>query len=144
MIAVVVGSHGHLSRELINTAEMIIGKQGNVGYVEFYTGEGIETLTKKYEEQFNQLDTADGILVLTDIFGGSPFNAACTIAMGKRNMDVIAGTNIPMVIEALVNRETDTLEKVVANVLEVSDSSVQTFRKSVITGCSITEEQEEL
>lgn len=143
MIAIVVGSHGHLSKELIGTAEMIIGKQDNIGYVEFFAGEGIETLVEKYEEQFNQLDTTDGILVLTDIFGGSPFNAACTIAMGKRDMDVIAGTNIPMVIEAFVNRETETLENVVNSVLEISNTSIKTFRKSVLVH-SITEEQEEL
>lgn len=134
MVAVVVGSHGNLSEEMIHTAEMIVGKQENIGYVEFFPGEGIDCLKKKYEEQFSRMDTADGILVLTDIFGGSPYNAAAGLAFSQNNMDVIAGTNVPMVIEACTGRENAALQCVIDSVLHVAGDSVQSFRNTVMSG----------
>ena len=81
MIAVIIGTHGMFSEEILKSAEMIFGEQENVGSVTFKPGEGVENLIEKYNELINDLDCTDGILFMVDLFGGSPFNAASMIAM---------------------------------------------------------------
>ncbi|STM16114.1 mannose-specific PTS system EIIAB component [Escherichia coli] len=61
-----------------------------------------ETLIEKYNAQLAKLDTTKGVLFLVDTWGGSPFNAASRIVVDKEHYEVIAGVNIPMLVETLM------------------------------------------
>ena len=109
MIAVIIGTHGMFSEEILKSAEMIFGAQENVGSVTFKPGEGVEHLIEKYNELINDLDCTDGILFMVDLFGGSPFNAASIIAMKNENVEIVTGVNLPMILEVLGCRDFSTL-----------------------------------
>lgn len=103
MISIIIGTHGLLSEELLKSCEMIFGTQSNVSTVTFLPGEGLDDLITKYNFALSSLDSTDGILFMVDIFGGSPFNAASLIALENENIEVVAGVNLPMLIEVFSN-----------------------------------------
>lgn len=106
-IAIVIGTHGWAAEQLLKTAEMLLGEQENVGWIDFVPGENAETLIEKYQARLAELDTTKGVLFLVDTWGGSPFNAASRIVADKADYDVIAGVNIPMLVETLMGRDDD-------------------------------------
>lgn len=106
-IAIVIGTHGWAAEPLLKTAEMLLGEQHNVACIDFAPGENAETLMDKYRGRLAELDTAQGVLFLVDTWGGSPFNAASRLVTDRPDQEVIAGVNIPMLVETLMARDDD-------------------------------------
>ncbi|MEG7475550.1 mannose/fructose/sorbose PTS transporter subunit IIA, partial [Serratia marcescens] len=104
-IAIIIGTHGAAAEQLLKTAEMLLGEQDNVAFIDFVPGENAETLIVKYNEKISGLDTSGGVLFLVDTWGGSPFNAASRIAVDKENYEVVTGVNIPMLVETFMARD---------------------------------------
>ncbi|WP_413738703.1 PTS mannose transporter subunit IIAB [Sodalis sp. RH21] len=104
-IAIIIGTHGSAAEQLLKTAEMILGAQQNVAWIDFVPGENAETLIEKYTARLAQLDTQEGVLFLVDTWGGSPFNAASRIVVDKENYEVVTGVNIPMLAETFMARD---------------------------------------
>ncbi|AUH14671.1 PTS mannose transporter subunit IIAB [Dickeya solani] len=98
-------THGATAGPLLNTAEMILGEQSNVGWIDFVPGENAEILMEKYQAKLTELNTSEGVLFLVDTWGGSPFNAASRLVNDKKNHEVIAGVNIPMLAETFMARD---------------------------------------
>lgn len=130
MIALIVASHGELAEKLVDTSEMIFGKQANVGVINFLPGENFDNLKNKYEEQLNKLDTKDGVLFLVDIFGGSPFKVASSMALGNDNMDIITGMSLPMLLEIYKTRDYLNLEQVVKFAKETAQTGVKSLKNN--------------
>ncbi len=136
MLAIIVGTHGHLADELVNTCAMICGKPENLKTVTLVPGEGPDDLAKKYEASMAELDTKNGTLILNDLFGGSPYNAACRIAALDANCGVVTGVSLPMLIEAVNYRLCagdaanikEAMEKAVSSV----DAGIQKFHKDMV------------
>ncbi|MDQ1214676.1 PTS mannose transporter subunit IIAB [Pantoea anthophila] len=128
-IAIVIGTHGWAAEQLLKTAEMLLGEQENVGWIDFVPGENAETLIEKYEKQLVKLDTMQGVLFLVDTWGGSPFNAASRIVVDKPQYEVIAGVNIPMLVETLMARDDNpTLDELVAVAVETGREGVKALK----------------
>ncbi|WP_336699070.1 PTS mannose transporter subunit IIAB [Pantoea dispersa] len=128
-IALVIGTHGWAAEQLLKTAEMLLGEQENVGWIDFVPGENAETLIEKYQAQLARLDTSKGVLFLVDTWGGSPFNAASRIVVDKPGYDVIAGVNIPMLVETLMGRDDDpSLEELIHIALEAGREGVKALK----------------
>ncbi|WP_337025242.1 PTS mannose transporter subunit IIAB [Pantoea anthophila] len=128
-IAIVIGTHGWAAEQLLKTAEMLLGEQENVGWIDFVPGENAETLIEKYETQLAKLDTTQGVLFLVDTWGGSPFNAASRIVVDKPQYEVIAGVNIPMLVETLMARDDNpTLGELVAVAVETGREGVKALK----------------
>ena len=104
-IAVVITTHGHAAKALLATAEMIIGEQDNVRCVDFVPGENGEVLAGKIRAAAAELDTSAGLLLLVDLWGGTPFNASSGIAHDDANTEVVTGVNVPMLVSVLMERE---------------------------------------
>ncbi len=104
-IAIMIGTHGWAAEQLLKTAEMLLGEQENVGWIDFLPGENTETLIEKYNDRLTHLDTRQGVLFLVDTWGGSPFNAASRIVVDQPQHEVVAGVNIPMLVETLMARD---------------------------------------
>ena len=128
MISIVVASHGELAKKLVQTSEMIFGKQENVKCVNFLPGENFNDLKNKYMEELNKLDSNDSVLFLVDIFGGSPFKVASSIVLENNNMDIIAGMNLPMLLEIYKTRDYLNLEQVVKFAKETAQSGVKSLK----------------
>ena len=99
MFGIIVGTHGKFSEEIVTSCEMICGPQPNVRAVTLVPGEGPDDVVKKYEEAIAALDCADGVIFLNDLFGGSPYNAACRLAANNEAYGIVTGVNLPMLIE---------------------------------------------
>ena len=133
MISVIIGTHGTFSEEILKSAEMIFGAQENVGSVSFKPGEGIENLVEKYNELISKLDSTDGVLFMVDLFGGSPFNAASLIAMKHDNMEIVAGVNLPMILETLGSREFSSLQELLVIAENSGKEAIRVLSKNIKT-----------
>ena len=133
MISVIIGTHGMFSEEILKSAEMIFGTQENVGTVTFKPGEGVENLLEKYNKLINELDCTDGVLFMVDLFGGSPFNAASIIAMKHDNMEIVAGVNLPMILETLGSRDFSSLSELLAIAENSGKEAIRVLTKNLET-----------
>ncbi|PIJ51426.1 PTS mannose transporter subunit IIAB [Erwinia sp. OLTSP20] len=128
-IAIMVGTHGWAAEQLIKTAEMLLGEQQNIGWIDFVPGENADTLMEKYQARLAGLDTSGGILFLVDTWGGSPFNAASRLVVDKENHEVVAGVNIPMLVETLMARDDNpTFAELVALAVETGREGVKALK----------------
>jgi PTS system mannose-specific IIB component len=128
-IAIVIGTHGWAAEQLLKTAEMLLGEQENIGWIDFVPGENAETLIEKYTAQLEKLDTSSGVLFLVDTWGGSPFNAASRIVVDKEHHEVVAGVNIPMLVETLMARDDNPgFDELVALAVETGREGVKALK----------------
>lgn len=128
-IAIVIGTHGWAAEQLLKTAEMLLGEQENVGWIDFVPGENAETLIVKYNAQLEKLDTSKGVLFLVDTWGGSPFNAASRIVVDKDHYEVVAGVNIPMLVETFMARDDNpSFDELVALAVETGREGVKALK----------------
>lgn len=104
-IAVLIVTHGNAAQALLTTAEMIIGKQDNVHCLDFMPGENGETLAEKMRQATQKLNLERGLLIVVDLWGGTPFNAANTVANEQDKTEVITGVNVPMLVSLLLERD---------------------------------------
>lgn len=114
MINILVMSHGELAESICSSAEMIIGEQENLKSVIFNPGESLDALVEKFKKALNEFDNDFPHLVFVDIFGGSPSNATALLLAENYKLNIISGVNLPMLLEALSERENtapDTLVK---------------------------------
>ena len=126
-IAIIIATHGTAAKELLKTTEMLIGEQENVATIDFVPGENAETIIGKYQALADgPLSNCDHLLFLVDMWGGSPFNAANRFQEGKTNMDVVAGVNIPMLVNTCMARDdVETLNELVEVALEAGSTGVR-------------------
>jgi PTS system mannose-specific IIA component len=106
MIGIVVASHGDLSRALIHSVEMIVGSQAHVEAVCLDPKDTLETCQSALQAAIDQADSGDGVLVLIDLFGGTPSNAAA-LGLSQRSYAVVTGVNLPMILEVMMVRRDD-------------------------------------
>jgi PTS system mannose-specific IIA component len=101
MLDVVIITHGLFGEELFQSSEMIVGKQGNVHCLSVLPG---KQLSEVVEELDNVIKKANGgVIILTDMFGGSPSNVAFSYA-GRTNIEIISGINMPMLLKVFSGR----------------------------------------
>ena len=105
MVTIIVAAHGESAPALLKTAGMILGNFENVHPVTFLPGQGPEDLVEEYT-RIVEASEAEETLLLVDLFGGSPYNAAARFAAGRDDADVVTGVNLPMIIEVLSRRLT--------------------------------------
>ena len=102
MIGLVVTGHGLFAEGMHSSANMIAGEHELVKYVCFKEGMNTEQLSENLIAAYNELGACDGIIVLSDLPGGSPFRTAVESAMAlpDKKIIVLSGTNLPMIITA--------------------------------------------
>ena len=117
MIGMVLVTHGRLAEELIAALEHVVGAQSNVGAVCIGPDDDIDRRRAEIIESAAKVDDGEGVIVLTDMFGGTPSNLAISI-MDKANVEVIAGVNLPMLIKLATARQTESLAEAVLSAQE--------------------------
>ena len=109
MIGLVLVTHGRLAVELVSALEHVVGPQESVATVCIGPADDMEQRRTEIVTKAGDVDDGDGVIVLTDMFGGTPSNLAISI-MDQGNIEVIAGVNLPMLIKLGSIREDGTLE----------------------------------
>lgn len=129
-IGIVIASHGEFAAGIKQSGSMIFGEQEKVQVVTFMPSEGPTDLHAKIEAAIATFDAEDEVLVLADLWSGSPFNQASAV-MGEnpeRKIAIITGLNLPMLIQAYTERMMDAsagVDKVVANIMKEAKGGIK-------------------
>ena len=98
MIGGVIVTHGQLANELVSAAEMIVGEIHHITAVSIGWHDDVDVAREEIERAIQRVDMGSGVLLLTDMFGGTPTNLAATF-LGQASVEVVTGVNLPMVIK---------------------------------------------
>jgi len=110
MIGVLITTHGDLGSELIKAAEMIRGSLKGIIHVAIDQTKGVEDLQKEISSAIKKLDKGQGVLILTDLFGGTPSNISLSF-LKEGKVEVITGVNLPMLLKLPDIREGMSLKE---------------------------------
>ncbi|WP_037492564.1 PTS sugar transporter subunit IIA [Sneathiella glossodoripedis] len=113
MIGMVLVTHGRLAEEFVAATEHVVGPQDQVRAISIGPDDDMEQRRNDILKAVSEVETGSGVIILTDMFGGTPSNLAISI-MEKASVEVIAGINLPMLIKLASLRGEDDMEKAVA------------------------------
>lgn len=126
---IVLVSHGSFSKGLYETMEMVLGPQENMAYIGLYPHQGIDELKANIEAEFKKAEPGEEILVLTDLFYGSPFNAVVQL-MSKWDVYHLTGINVPLLMEILLMRGNGkSASEICDETLKLATNTVPDVRK---------------
>ena len=117
MIGMVLVTHGRLAAEFIAALEHVVGPQRNVAAVCIGPEDDMEKRRQDIVRSVAEVDDGSGVVLLTDMFGGTPSNLAISI-MDRAKIEVIAGINLPMLIKLASLRQSETLANAVRGAQE--------------------------
>jgi mannose PTS system EIIA component len=104
MIGILITTHGELGGELIKAAELIKGSMKGVLHISVDQTKGFEEIKKEISMAIKKLDQGKGVLILTDLFGGTPSNVSLSF-MKEGKVEVVTGVNLPMLLKLSDVRE---------------------------------------
>ena len=113
MIGLILVTHGRLADEFIAAMEHVMGAQPKVRAISIEPEDDIEQRRLDILAEVEAIDEGDGVILLTDMFGGTPSNLAISI-MDQGKIEVIAGVNLPMLIKLATVRVSEPMERAVA------------------------------
>jgi PTS system mannose-specific IIA component len=123
MIGALVVTHGHLAQEMLAAAEMIVGEISHIQAVSIGWHDDVNDTRSEIERRIAEVGSGAGVLILTDMFGGTPSNIAFSFHdPGK--VDVVTGANLPMIIKIASQKDDETLESLARAVCEQGRSSI--------------------
>ena len=123
MIGLLIVTHCDLGKELVNAAEFIVGKLEAVETVSINEASDSERILKQIEAKLSALDQGEGVLILTDMFGGTPSNLSLSF-LEKDSIEVLTGVNLPMIIAIAQNRSRLKLDELAEKAQEAGKMSI--------------------
>ncbi len=128
MIGFILTGHGHFSTGLKSSVDMVAGPQEHFEIVPFLEEEAGAYPEKLREAVTAMGETCDGVLVFVDLVGGTPFNQSMLLSSQIENLAIVAGTNLPMLIDIVMARsDTSTLAELVDEAVAVGKEGVCTM-----------------
>ncbi|WP_193139814.1 MULTISPECIES: PTS sugar transporter subunit IIA [unclassified Meridianimarinicoccus] len=125
MIGIVIVAHGGLAREYLAAVEHVLGPQDNMRAIAIAVHEDRDAKRAEIEAAADAVDTGDGVIVVTDMFGGSPSNLSLP-ACDRANRRIIYGANLPLLIK-LVKVRDRTVPEAVDNALHAGRKYLDCF-----------------
>ena len=132
MIGLVLVTHGHLATEFRSALEHVVGPQKQLETVTIGPDDDVEQARKDIVAAVQRVDNGEGVVILTDMFGGTPSNLAISV-MSQPKVEVLAGVNLPMLIKLAKVRETCPLQDAV-NAAQEAGRKYCTIASRVLTG----------
>jgi|RhiMetdeSRZDD1v2_1073273.scaffolds.fasta_scaffold41482_5 PTS system mannose-specific IIA component len=117
MIGLVLVTHGRLAAEFVAALEHVVGKQERIAAVCIGAEDDMEARRREIIDRISEVDSGNGVVLLTDMFGGTPSNLAISV-LDRGSIEVIAGVNLPMLIKLATVRNSETLPRAVASAQE--------------------------
>lgn len=112
MIGLVLVTHGNLAKEFLSAMQHVVGQQPQVDTVCIGPEDDMEMRRNEIMEKVNQTNSGEGVILLTDMFGGTPSNLALSI-MDRANVEILAGINLPMLIKIATLRKDNNMRATV-------------------------------
>lgn len=134
MIGLVLVTHGCLATEFRAALEHVVGPQKQLETITIGPDDDMESRRRDILTAVSHVDTGDGVVVLTDMFGGTPSNLAISV-MNGRNVEVVAGINLPMLIKLATVRRTCDVTAAVAAAQEAGRKYISVASK-ILAGVS--------
>ena len=132
MLGIIVTGHGHFATGLTSSLDLIAGPQKEYVAVDFEQSDSTDELEKKLRTAFETLKDSNGIIVFSDLPGGSPFKTAATVALEYQNVHVLGGTNLPMLCEiAMARTMIEDVDSLVSMALNTGKDQVVEFTLKV-------------
>ncbi len=126
MIGLLVTGHANFGSGITSSVNLIAGEQEDYQYVDFLPTYSTEDLTAEMTKALEKLNNCEGIIIFTDLMGGTPFNVAAQLGRGNDRIRVLGGTNLPMLVEIVMSR------KFMDDLDGLADSVVETGKEQVI------------
>ncbi|HEX6442848.1 MAG TPA: PTS sugar transporter subunit IIA [Stellaceae bacterium] len=117
MIGMVLVTHGKLAEEFVAALQHVVGEQAQIAAVCIGPEDDMEQRRQEILRRIGEVDSGDGTVLLTDMFGGTPSNLVISV-MDRGKVEVIAGINLPMLIKLASLRQNATLERAVLGAQE--------------------------
>ncbi|HEX5319354.1 MAG TPA: PTS sugar transporter subunit IIA [Stellaceae bacterium] len=117
MIGIVLVTHGRLATEFLAALEHVVGGQTQIAAICIGPDDDMEQRRQEILKSIGEVDTGDGAVLLTDMFGGTPSNLAISV-MDRAKVEVVAGVNLPMLIKLASLRQTEGLDRAVLGAQE--------------------------
>ena len=119
MIGLLVTGHANFGSGMTSSVNLIAGEQEAYQYVDFLPTYSTEDLAGGLTKAMDELKDCEGIIIFTDLMGGTPFNTAAQLGRDKENVRILAGTNLPMLVEVVMSRKVmDDLDGLVDSLLQ--------------------------
>lgn len=133
MVGIILATHGGFATGIMQSGSMIFGDQPNVAAVTLQPSEGPNDVKQKMEEAIASFDNPDEVLFLVDLWGGTPFNQANGLIAGHEDKwAIVAGLNLPMLIDAYASRMTmETAHEVAAQLVGSGREGVRVYPESL-------------
>lgn len=128
MIGLIIIAHGSLALEMKKTLEHIVGLQEDIETIEIQVDDDVSEKRLEIQNKINLVNHGNGIIILTDMFGGTPSNLAISF-MEDPNIEVIAGVNIPMLIKLAQIRKSQPLLEAVNEAQEAGRKYINVASK---------------
>jgi PTS system mannose-specific IIA component len=123
MIGGVIVSHGKLAEELLNALTIIIGEAVNIEAISIGWYDDVEESKKKINESLKRIDQKNGIVIFTDMFGGTASNLSFSF-LKNNQVEIITGVNLPMLIKFVSLQRSNNLKEVVKKVVEQGKKNI--------------------
>ena len=117
MIGIVLVTHGRLAAEFVAALEHVVGGQKQIAAICIGAEDDMEARREDILSRIAEVDTGDGVVLLTDMFGGTPSNLAISV-MDRPRVEVVAGVNLPMLIKLASLRQNEGLQRSVIGAQE--------------------------
>jgi len=133
LIGGVVVTHGNLATELLSAAETIVGDIHHITAVTIGWHDNVEMAREQIGKAIERVNEGAGVLVLTDMFGGTPTNIACTF-LGNAPIEVITGVNLPMIIKLADQQADEDLALIARRVRDQGQKNIYLASEVLSTG----------
>lgn len=127
MVGLIISGHGEWSTGILSAVKMISGQTKQAQAIPFHQGEGVEDIKRHFKKAIELFSPQAEILFLLDMYGGSPYNAAISLAYAQSSYDIVTGVSLPMVLEALTMNENYALSEVVRRLKKVDRTGFRIF-----------------
>lgn len=124
MIGILIVTHGEFGQEVKNSSELIAGNIANCQAIALNRDDDIMDLKLKVDQALDELNQGEGVIVLVDLIGGSPFNICSLALKERRNFKLLSGINLPMLIECAMMRDSMNLEELIVHCKTIGQNSV--------------------
>lgn len=126
MVGIILATHGEFAEGILQSGTMIFGEQENVKAVTLHPSDSPESLKERMLAAIATFDDQNEVLFLVDLWGGTPFNQANTLCGEHPNWAIVAGLNLPMLIEAYSSRlSMETAKEVAAAIIESAQDGIR-------------------
>ena len=123
MIGGIIVSHGKLAEELLNALTIILGETVNIEAISIGWYDDVEASKKKINESLKKVDQRNGVLIFTDMFGGTPSNLSFSF-LKDNQVEIITGVNLPMLIKFASLQRSNSLQDVAKKVVEQGQKNI--------------------